>query len=170
VRAGILAMLACAALVPGAAPAAAQPDALVLRGARVHTATGPAIDGATSVIRDGRIAAVGPAVAGPPGAEVIDVTGREIIPGMMDNHSHIGFDIGDVNERAMRFAPRHRITDVLSPVDRYWSDAAKGGITTVVTGPGSGMVSSGQSPVVKTWGPDVDTRILRPRGGSSAST
>jgi hypothetical protein len=54
---------------------------------------------------------------------------------------------------------------VLSPDERYWYDAVDGGVTTIVTGPGSGSVSSGQSAVVKTWGSDFDARILDATGG-----
>lgn len=151
------------AFCAGAAPAGAQD--LALRGATVHTAAGPAIPNATVLVRDGLIAAVGPEVSIPAGIEVIDVTGKTIIPGLMDNHSHIGFAIGDVNERGTAFAPRYRITDVLSPDDRYWNAAIAGGVTTVVTGPGSGSVSSGQAAVVKTWGDDWDARILDATGG-----
>lgn len=146
-------------------PLAAHAQELALRGATVHTAAGPPIDDATILIRDGKIAAVGANVPVPASVRVVDVSGKQIIPGMLDNHSHIGFDIRDVNERGTRFAPRYRIADVLSPDDRYWNEAVSGGVTTVVTGPGSGSVSSGQAAVVKTWGPDLDERILKERGG-----
>ncbi len=144
---------------------AAEPSAvIVLRGANVHTALGPAIAGATIVMRDGRIAAVGLNVPIPPDARVIDVSGKQIIPGMIDNHSHIGFDLSDANDVA-RFAPRNRIVDVLSQEDIYWDDAIAGGVTTVVTGPGSGPVRSGQAAVVKTWGPNFTQRVLLAEGG-----
>lgn len=146
-------------------PLAAQSQEIALRGATVHTAAGAPIENATILIRGGRIAAVGADVALPADVRVVDVSGKQIIPGMIDNHSHIGFDIRDVNERGTRFAPRYRIADVLSPDEQYWNDAVTGGVTTVVTGPGSGSVSSGQAAVVKTWGGSLDSRILKERGG-----
>jgi len=144
-------------------PSAAQDVAL--SGATIHTAAGPVIENGTIVIRGGKITAVGTGVRVPSGVEVVDVTGMTIIPGMLDNHSHIGFSINDVNERSTTFTPRYRIMDVLSPDDQYWGDAVDGGVTTIVTGPGSGSVSSGQSAVVKTWGPDWNARILDATGG-----
>lgn len=138
---------------------------LALRGATVHTAAGPAIQDATILVRDGRIVEVGPDVQVPSGVDVVDLTGRTVIPGMIDNHSHIGFDIRDANESGTTFTPRYRITDVLSPDEEYWADAVDGGVTTIVTGPGSGSVSSGQAVVVKTWGDDLEARILDPTGG-----
>jgi imidazolonepropionase-like amidohydrolase len=43
----------------------------------------------TVVVRDGRIAAVGPDVQPPPGAEVIDGTGATLLPGFIDSHTHV---------------------------------------------------------------------------------
>jgi len=142
-----------------------QAQDIALRGATIHTASGQVIEGGTIVVQNGTITAVGSGVSVPDGLEVVDVSGKTIIPGMLDNHSHIGFDVNDVNERSTTFTPRYRITDVLSPDERYWYDAVDGGVTTIVTGPGSGSVSSGQAAVVKTWGPDWEARILDATGG-----
>src|SRR5258708_8032848 len=63
-----------------------------LRGARVIDGRGGApIDNAVIVVRDGRIVAIGPsaATAVPPHAQVVDYTGKAIIPGLVSNHSHI---------------------------------------------------------------------------------
>jgi Tol biopolymer transport system component len=65
---------------------------VVLRGARVITMKGSeVIENADVVVRDNRIAAVGRqgSVAVPAGAEVVDVSGRTIVPGFVDTHSHM---------------------------------------------------------------------------------
>ncbi len=63
---------------------------VVLRGARVITMRGTeVIENADVVIRNNRIASVGPAGAAPGGARVIDVSGKTIIPGFVDTHSHM---------------------------------------------------------------------------------
>ncbi len=148
------------------APLSASPQAVVaLRGATVHTAVGDPIPNATVVIRDGKIAAVGANVAVPTGAQVVDVSGKQIIPGMIDNHSHVGADPSDLNEQAVSFGPQHRMVDALNPDDRGWTPAVNGGVTTVVTGTGSGEVSSGVAAVVKTYGSDFNRRILKADGG-----
>ena len=151
------------AFVPAAAAPQATPVALV--GARIHTAAGAAIESGTIVFQDGVITALGADITLPGDAEVVDVGGMVIMPGMLDNHSHIGADSRDLNEFPTRFGPQHRIRDVLSPDDAFWKDAVKGGVTTVVTGPGSGEVSSGQAIVIKTWGGSIDDRIVKERGG-----
>ena len=170
---GVLAAIhgALAVVVGGLAPGVAavevraQEAPVALVGARIHTAAGPAIENGTIVFADGVITAVGADVAPPAGAEVVDVSGMVIMPGMLDNHSHIGADSRDLNEFPVRFGPQHRIRDVLSPDDAFWYGAVKGGVTTVITGPGSGEVSSGQAIVIKTWGESIDERVVKERGG-----
>jgi len=154
-------------VVFGAAPtpAAAQSTPVALVGARIHTAAGPAIENGTIVFQDGVITALGADLPPPGDAEVVDLSGMAVMPGMLDNHSHIGADSRDLNEFPIRFGPQHRIRDVLSPDDAFWKGAVKGGVTTVITGPGSGEVSSGQAIVIKTWGESIDERIVKERGG-----
>lgn len=148
-----------------ATAARAQEAPVALVGARIHTAAGPAIENGTIVFAGGVITALGADVSPPGDAEVVDVSGMVILPGMLDNHSHIGADSRDLNEFPVRFGPQHRIRDVLSPDDAFWNGAVKGGVTTVITGPGSGEVSSGQAIVIKTWGESIDERVVKERGG-----
>jgi Tol biopolymer transport system component/imidazolonepropionase-like amidohydrolase len=63
---------------------------IVLRGARVITMHGDEIlPSADIVVKDNRIVSVGPrATALPSGAHAVDVTGRTIIPGLVDTHAH----------------------------------------------------------------------------------
>src|ERR1044072_9181752 len=71
---------------------AAEPTSFLLRPAQVWTAEGEAPHpGWTVLVRGERIAAVGPAseVGTPPDAEVIELPGETLIPGMMDIHSHL---------------------------------------------------------------------------------
>ena len=163
--AAMTAATAIAAPAAAAAIAAPQDQPVALVGARIHTAAGAAIESGTIVFRDGVITALGANISPPGDAEVVDLSGMVIMPGMLDNHSHIGADSRDLNEFPTRFGPQHRIRDVLSPDDAFWKDAVEGGVTTVVTGPGSGEVSSGQAIVIKTWGESIDERVVKERGG-----
>src|SRR5262245_11699335 len=76
---------------------AADAQTTVLRGARVIDGAGGApIDSATIVIRDGRIVAIGPSAntSVPDGAEIVDYSGKTIIPGLISAHSHVGIFVG----------------------------------------------------------------------------
>jgi enamidase len=70
---------------------------LVLAHARVIDGTGaPARNDQTLIVRDGNIAAVGDAAAVtlPPGATVVDLTGRTILPGLVMMHEHLYYTTG----------------------------------------------------------------------------
>jgi len=74
----------------GQGPPPASVKAFV--GARlIDTSNGSAIDHAVVVVRDGRVVAVGPAakVRPPKGAQVINLAGKFIIPGLISTHVHV---------------------------------------------------------------------------------
>jgi Tol biopolymer transport system component len=67
---------------------------LLLRGGRVITMRGDEVLESADVRVDGnRIAAVGPSgsVAAPAGARIVDVSGKTLIPGLVDIHSHMHY-------------------------------------------------------------------------------
>ena len=70
---------------------------VVLTHARVIDGTGaPARDGQTLILRDGKIAALGPdgRVPIPAGARTIDLTGKSVIPGLVMVHEHLYYPTG----------------------------------------------------------------------------
>ena len=70
---------------------------IALTNARVIDGTGgPLREGQTIVIKDGSIAAVGPAgtVATPEGARVIDLAGKTVQPGLVMVHEHLYYPVG----------------------------------------------------------------------------
>jgi imidazolonepropionase-like amidohydrolase len=142
------------------ARAQVPPRALALRGATVHTGTGVTIADATILIADGKIAAVGRALSVPASTPVLDVSGKQIVPGFIDNHSHIG-------RRADAPPPgaSFRMIEALDEQDPKWRSALSGGVTTVVTGPGGGGGIGGEAVVVKTFGPSLQKRVLLENGG-----
>ncbi len=78
-------------------PSAQSPTVKAYTGARVIDGTDrPPIDNATIVVREGRVVAVGPAarVTVPDGAERIALTGKTVIPGLVNAHGHVGDTVG----------------------------------------------------------------------------
>ena len=86
-------------------PAAPGPIAIV-NAHVVNVRTGSIARNTTVILRDGRIASVGPDAAA--GATVIDARGRYVIPGLFDAHTHIG------SLRAARTALESGVTTVRS--------------------------------------------------------
>jgi imidazolonepropionase-like amidohydrolase len=139
---------------------------IAVRGATIHTAAGAPIPNGTLVVRGGKIVAVGANVAIPAGAKVYDATGKHIVPGLVENHSHIGAKSNDLNDSPVVIGPQHRFIDALDLDDPDWNDAVQGGVTTIVTGPGSGENVSGMAIVIKTFGGrDLSRRLLLEEGG-----
>ena len=130
----------------------ARPSGLIaLRGGTILTVTQGTIPNGTIVLRDGKIAAVGANVTIPAGAEVIDVTGKFISPGIIDCHSHIAND--DINEGGTTVSSMTGMRDVLNPTDiNIYRDLA-GGLTTANVLHGSANPIGGKNQVIKLrWG------------------
>src|SRR5262245_39260550 len=82
--------MAAAAQVASNAAAGEADEELVLVNGKIHTMDGKNTIAATVSIRNGRFSAVdGPAPAPRPGTRVIDLRGRTVVPGIIDNHNHI---------------------------------------------------------------------------------
>lgn len=84
----------------------------------------------------------------PSNAEIVDVEGKVIIPGLVDTHSHIGIDWGFDSDSPTQ--PDLRILDAIDPFHSTFNRARAGGITTVNIMPGSGHLMSGQTVYLKT--------------------
>lgn len=121
----------------------------VFTGAKIIPVNQDPIDNGVMVIRGGKILAVGAQgqVDVPSNAKVFDVSGKVIMPGLVDSHSHVGG--GDGGDRSSAMHPDTRIMDSIDPRSDTFKKALAGGITTVNVLPGSGHLMSGQTAYVK---------------------
>ena len=149
----------------GEAPAE---QAIAFKGATIHPAGGPRIDDAVLVVDKGKIVAVGGAETPiPRGARVIDATGKTIIPGLVDSHSHIGIfgrpgvrAHGDGNEGSGPVQSTLRALDAIWPDDPGIRMALAGGVTCANIMPGSGNVIGGQTVYVKLRGRTIEAMTV----------
>ncbi|WP_338651778.1 amidohydrolase family protein [Lysinibacillus sp. Y5S-8] len=122
-------------------------------------------------IEDGRIVYVGPAKDYPPQAELVDLQGAYVTPGLIDIHAHVGTwaevteDINDANEYSEPFTPLMHALDSVDIRHFSFQHALEGGVTTVQTGPGSANVIGGIWSILKTAGPTLPSRVLVERSG-----
>lgn len=157
-RAG--ATLAAAALLvaAGAAPVAAQQaraagaagdgaTTTLIRNATVLTVTKGTLENTDVLLRNGKIAAIGSGLQAPSGARVVDATGKFVMPGIIDPHSHMMSDA--INEGALSVTSMVRITDVLNPTAVNVYRALAGGVTTANLLHGSANTIGGQNATVK---------------------
>lgn len=141
---------------------------LAIRGGKVHTITNGIIENGTILVEDGKITAVGSGLSIPPGAEVIEAEGKFIFPGFIDAHTHMGmfeegmgFEGEDGNELTDPITPHLRALDGINPEDLAFKDALAAGITTVISGPGSGNVVGGQTLAMKTAGGTMEEMVIK---------
>jgi len=126
--------------------------AIVIRGAKVLTATGAVHDDATVVLDKGQITFVGTgAHDSPEGAVVIDGKGKVVTPGIIDAHSHIGVypspnarAHGDGNEATAPVTAQARAEYGYWPQDPQITRALAGGVTTALILPGSANLIGGR--------------------------
>lgn len=127
----------------------------VIKNATILTVTKGPIPKGAILIRDGKIAEVGPNVSIPSSANVIDAAGQFVMPGIIDCHSHIAIDRG-VNEGTLAVSAMVGIEDVVDPTDiNIYRDLA-GGVTTANLLHGSANPIGGRNQVIKLrWGKDA---------------
>jgi len=125
----------------------AQTTPIVFVGAKLIPIDGREIEAGSMVVHNGKIVAVGPTVTVAARARQVDATGKVIMPGLVDSHSHIGGPEGADGSAPLQ--PDVRILDSLDVRDSRIQKAQAGGITTVNVMPGSGHVLSGQTLYLK---------------------
>ncbi len=129
-------------------PTTPQEQAVVLRGATIHTVTKGVIQNGTIVLERGKITAIGGAdIAAPRGAKVVDVTGKHIYPGLIDAYSTVGIteidavevsnDITELGD----FNPNVRAEIAVNPESRHIGTTRSAGVLVAFSTPGGGLIS-----------------------------
>lgn len=149
---------------------------LAIIGGQVWTMAGQVYSKAVVLVKNGKIAAVGPNLVVPEDAEIIDATGKIVLPGFIDAHCHLGImeeiyrvEGDDGNENTDPVTPQLRVIDGINPGDIGFHDALAGGVTTVACAPGSANVIGGEMAVLKTHGEVIDDMILKFPAGLKAA-
>ncbi len=125
----------------------AQPGTALIRAETVHTATNGTLTPGEILIRDGIIAAVGTTVDAPPDTRVY--MAETVIPGMIDAHAHLALDRSSRSRIPGPVTAEWKAVDHLDLDDPMIQVALSGGVTSLITRSGSGIISSGQSVALK---------------------
>ncbi|HSG78438.1 MAG TPA: amidohydrolase [Acidimicrobiia bacterium] len=138
--------------------------------ATIWTAAGPPIERGVLLVDGSSIVSVGTDPA-PDDAEVVDCSGRFILPGLVDCHAHTGIwgegarDDYDGNEVSEAVTAYVRTLDSIYPEDVGFEDARRGGVTTLGITHGSANPIGGQVTVVKAAGLVADEMVIREPAG-----
>ncbi len=130
---------------------------LAIKGGRILTMAKAGLLVNATVILDGEsIIEVGENIAIPDDCDIYDATGKYLVPGFIDGHTHIGLEEeiyriegSDVNEISDPIAPQLRALDGINFWDLAFEDALKGGVTRSLSMPGSANIVGGQAVFLK---------------------
>ena len=132
--------------VPAAATRTAPGETLI-RNATLLTITHGTLENSDILLRSGKIAAIGKGLKAAANARVIDATGKYVMPGIIDCHSHSMLDT--INEGTLAVTSMVRTSDVLNPTDIDLYRELAGGVTTLNLLHGSANAIGGLNTVVK---------------------
>ncbi len=143
---------------------------VAIRGGTVLPISGPAIPNGTVVFSNGKIVAVGANVTIPAGAEIVDATGKFVMPGLVDAMTSLGLAASDLNEPGNAFTPELRAFEAFNPFGTLgdgkpgpirMKESLSGGVTTMYIAPADAAVIGGQGAVVKTAGDSLGSLVVR---------
>lgn len=124
-----------------------QSQPVALQGATIHTVTNGVIENGTILFENGLITAVGTDVEIPAGAQVVDVSGKHIYPGLIDAYTSVGIsEIGavgvsnDINELG-DFNPNVRADVAVNAESRHIGTTRSAGVLVAFSTPGGGLIS-----------------------------
>lgn len=123
---------------------------ILLRGGTIHTVSGPVIEHGVVLMRNGKIVAVGRNITTPEGYKVIDVTGKDVYPGMIDAASTLGIEslskeeAPDSQEMGL-INPQLRAVTAVNPSDEQIPAARFNGVTSVIEMPEGDLLSGEMS-------------------------
>lgn len=131
----------------------------LIRNATVLDGVGHRFEGASVLMAEGKIVAVGKDIAAPAGAVIVDATGRWVTPGIVDPHSHIGdfptpitledYKHSDVNEDTNPNTAQVWALHSIRVQDPEFERVRAGGVTTLQVLPGSSNLFGGVGVVLK---------------------
>jgi len=135
---------------------------IAITGGTVYPVSGPKIENATVLIRDGRIAAVGTTVTVPAGATRIDAAGKWITPGLFDGAGQMGLReisaVQNTNEQTLRgneVAASFNVLEGINPGSMLIDVNRIEGVTTTLAVP-NGSLIWGQAAVIDLDGTTIE--------------
>src|SRR5215472_3902516 len=121
---------------------------VVIKNGTILTVTHGKIENGSIYIHNGKIAAIGATVQAPANAQVIDASGKFVMPGIIDSHSHLALD-SDVNEATSPVTPAMKMIDAFQNTDKGLYHALAGGVTSLLLLHGSANMIGGEAVVIK---------------------
>jgi len=140
---------------------------IAITGGTVYPVSGPKLENATVLIRDGRIAAVGTNVTVPSGATRIDASGKWVTPGLINGAGNMGLreisSIQSTNEGTLRgndVAAAFNVLEGINPASTLIPVNRIEGVTTTLAVPGGGLIW-GQAALIDLDGTTIEAMRVK---------
>lgn len=158
------------ALASDQIPGAPQKKPVALVNGVLHTVSGPVIEAGTIVFDNGRITELGPRMQPPPNADVIDLQGRHVYPGMIESHSQLGLTelsstraTIDTSEVGL-LNPNVTAATAVNPDSELIPVTRANGVLVALSAPSGGLVSGKASLLQLDGWTSVDMTLQRESG------
>jgi imidazolonepropionase-like amidohydrolase len=147
----------------------AQQKAVVLKGGKLLTVSHGTIANGVLVMQNGKITALGAAgsVQTPRDAQVVDVTGMTVYPGLIDSETHLGLTeisaermTNDLIEMSDEIMPHMHVYDAFHAESELIPVSRLNGITNAIVAPDSGDTLPGQDSFIQLFGRSADEMLL----------
>ena len=139
---------------------------LAVRAEKIYTVSDGVVENGLILVEDGKIARVGRGLTVPSGIRVLNA--KVVTPGFVDMHTHVGVysiprveENADGNEMTDPLTPQVRALDAFNFDDPAIAVGRAGGVTTVVSRPGSGNIIGGTSVAVKLKDGSPEEMVLK---------
>lgn len=145
---------------------------LKIYNARILTmdSRGTVIDNGWVSVENGKISGTGSGKTEVTASD-FNAEGKLLLPGFIDAHTHLGivgnalgFEADDCNEETDPVTPHIMASDGINPFDYCFEEARKGGVTTVLSSPGSANPVGGIICALKTTGRRIENMIIKDAG------
>ncbi len=152
-------------------------EKIAIVGARIVPIEGEVLEVGTVLIEGGVVRGIVEGIdLDLDGFRSIDASGKWVLPGFIDAHTHVGIHEeangwagNDTNEMTDPVTAHVRALDAIDPYDLAFKDAIEGGVLVVNVNPGSGNPIGGQTVALRCFGKIIDDMVLRqPSGLKSA--
>ena len=151
------------------------PKMLLLKNGKIFTMADSQVIYGDILINDGKIVDINSSI-NEPKAEIIDVSNHIVTPGFIDGHCHLGIvesGVGavgnDMDEKSNTISPQLIVENGINTMDSSFEDAVKVGVTTVSIAPSESNVIGGKSCVFKTYGNNLDKRVVKSQSALNIS-
>ena len=132
---------------------------ILIKNATVITVTKGTLENTDVLVQDGIIRRIDQNISAPSGVQTIDASGKYVMPGIIDAHSHVALDV--VNEATAPIVAEVRMKDVVNPYEIGIYRALAGGVTVSHAMHGSANVVGGQNATLKhRWGSSNPADII----------